>query len=408
MDHNTGYEALLAALLTTGEEAILWLSLAGVVEVWGGSAEQLYGYAAEEMIGQPVSRLLPVYELADWGRTLATDSKGQSQQIAQMERVRKNGALVSVVVKRTAIRNESGDVVGILERARNIRGAEGNTPAETQLRLLVEQMPAVLWTTDEQLRITSNWGSGPQVSRIQPSELVGRPVDDFLHGQDPQSAPIVQHYQALRGEPAHFEHKQCRRVLEIRIEPLRNAVGKIIGCIGVGVDVTERKKSEEKVRYQATHDELTGLANYRELMQTLEREVRRAERSGGRFSILLLDLNDLKRINDQFGHWTGNRALKRLAVAMKQQCRETDLAARYGGDEFGVVLIDSEVGMAQSVAGRIEKALRNDEGNPPLTVSMGIAVYPRDGRTTRELFEAADRELYGRKRQSKRTQASAG
>jgi diguanylate cyclase (GGDEF)-like protein len=165
------------------------------------------------------------------------------------------------------------------------------------------------------------------------------------------------------------------------------------------MDITERKKTEEKVRYQATHDALTGLANYREFLDTLEREIRRGERSNRSFAVLLLDLDALKSINDRLGHLAGNRALKRLSEVMKEQCRSTDLAARYGGDEFAVLL--QTPGMARQIAGRVQIALRNGPEQPPLSVSIGVSVYPDDGRSAQDLLEAADRELYQRKRASR-------
>jgi diguanylate cyclase (GGDEF)-like protein/PAS domain S-box-containing protein len=324
------------------------------------------------------------------------------QSLETTERLHKDGSKVCVRVKRAVIRDARGEITGILEIGRGLNlsssSKSGDTPGETQLRMLVEQMPVVLWTTDRQLRITSNWGSGLRLSKIRPGELVGRTVYEYLKCQDPQATPIAQHYEALRGASSHFEYKQKNHVLDVHLEPLRRESGEIIGCIGVALDITERKRSEEQIRYQATHDALTGLANYREFVDTLEQEVRRADRNRRPFALLLLDLDDLKRINDRLGHLAGNRALKRLASVMKLQCRSTDLAARYGGDEFALILIDANPGMAQQIAVRIEQHVRNDEVEPRISVSIGISVYPEDGRTAQELLEAADQQLYRRKR----------
>ena len=203
---------------------------------------------------------------------------------------------------------------------------------------------------------------------------------------------------AIQGHSSRFEFRLGNRDFEIRLGLLRDSRGSIIGRVGAGVDVTERKRDEEEYRYQARHDALTGLANYREFLETLEREVRRADRANRPFAVLLLDLDDLKRINDRWGHLAGNRALRRLAEVMKEQCRSTDLAARYGGDEFAALLIDADPSMARHVAGRVQNALHKDREEPSLRVSIGISVYPDHGRSARELFEAADHELYRRKK----------
>ena len=125
--------------------------------------------------------------------------------------------------------------------------------------------------------------------------------------------------------------------------------------------------------------------------------MRRAERANHSFAVLLLDLDDLKRINDRFGHLAGNRALQRLAEVIREHSRATDLPARYGGDEFAVLLIDADPAMARHIARRVEHALDKSHAQPSLSVSVGIGIYPDDGRTPRELLEAADRQLYKRK-----------
>jgi diguanylate cyclase (GGDEF)-like protein/PAS domain S-box-containing protein len=389
---------VLAAILESAEEAIIGITLDGAIELWSRGAELLYGYSAAEVTGVALISLLPIYEGPSLQATLEGAREGRMTDRETVERLHKMGAKLSVGVRRQALRDEQGTITGILEIGRATRQKTEDTPSETQLRLLVEQMPVLLWTTDQSLRITSNWGSGLEHSDVHAGDLVGRTVSEYLKCNDTNMGPIAHHYAALRGESAHFEYKRQERILDIHVDPLRAPSGETIGCIGVGLDVTVRKHSEELVRYQATHDALTGLANYREFMDTLERELRRAERGRHSFTVLLLDLDDLKRINDQRGHLAGNKALRRLAKVTKEQCRSTDLAARYGGDEFAVVLIESDQSMAEQVALRIETHVREDQEEPSISVSIGMAIYPADGRTAQDLLEAADRQLYRRKK----------
>jgi diguanylate cyclase (GGDEF)-like protein len=157
---------------------------------------------------------------------------------------------------------------------------------------------------------------------------------------------------------------------------------------------TERRQAEAALRELSVRDPLTGLGNYRLLQTVLHGEIQRSQRSERPFAILFLDLDDLKAINDRFGHLVGSRALCRVASTLSSCCRTVDTAARYGGDEFALVLPESTVSAAEQVRQRICAMLAAEAEKPPITVSIGIAVYPRDGRSGEELLAAADRVLY--------------
>jgi diguanylate cyclase (GGDEF)-like protein len=168
--------------------------------------------------------------------------------------------------------------------------------------------------------------------------------------------------------------------------------------LALAAEVTDRKRAEDQVRHLAVSDPLTGLANYRRLLEALDSEVKRYGRTERHFAILLLDLDALKKINDTHGHLVGSRALCRLANVLRLHSREIDTAARYGGDEFVLLLPETEWPAAQSVAQRISGRLACDAEEPPVSVSIGIAMFPQDGNTVADLFEAADRALYSEKR----------
>jgi diguanylate cyclase (GGDEF)-like protein len=160
----------------------------------------------------------------------------------------------------------------------------------------------------------------------------------------------------------------------------------------------------EQVRHLAVSDPLTGLANYRRLLDVLENETERTNRSGRPFSVLLLDLDDLKKINDNYGHLVGSRAICRLGDVLRIHCRAMDTAARYGGDEFALVLPEAQEDEARRVASRIREVLANDDEQPPFSASIGVSVYRGDGERIEKLLSEADRDLYSEKaRRGKRT-----
>lgn len=165
-------------------------------------------------------------------------------------------------------------------------------------------------------------------------------------------------------------------------------------AVALGGALLDSARLFEQVRHLAASDPLTGLANYRRLLDVLESETERTNRNGRPFAVLLLDLDGLKKINDSYGHLVGSRALCRVADTLRFQCRAIDTAARYGGDEFALVLPESQETEAQRVAERIRDLMAADAETPPISASIGISVYRGSGERIEKLLSEADAKLY--------------
>jgi len=180
--------------------------------------------------------------------------------------------------------------------------------------------------------------------------------------------------------------------------------------VALGGALLDNARLFEKVRHLAVSDPLTGLANYRRLLDVLEKETERSNRTGRPFSILLLDVDGLKKINDTYGHLVGSRAICRLADTLRMNIRAVDTAARYGGDEFVLVLPEAPENDARKVALRIHEVMLNDPEEPLVSASIGISTYRGEGARIEKLLSDADKDLYRHKssRQKRATAKTSG
>ena len=156
----------------------------------------------------------------------------------------------------------------------------------------------------------------------------------------------------------------------------------------------------ETLRQQTIQDALTGLYNRRFLEESLNREMARCKRNGAVFGVLMMDVDHFKRFNDTFGHDAGDSVLRGVAQALKENAREGDIACRYGGEEFIVVLPDTDQEGAATRARRILAAVRdlhvdhNGKLLGSITASIGLAIYPHNGETVKAIVQSADKALY--------------
>ncbi|MTI80877.1 MAG: GGDEF domain-containing protein [Firmicutes bacterium] len=191
----------------------------------------------------------------------------------------------------------------------------------------------------------------------------------------------------------HFIHSTLHFVLLGTIFIIIYFVGNILE-----VESNLRKK----LKYISTHDELTGVHNYRYFQELLNVEVERSNRYQSSLSMIILDIDNFKNYNDSFGHDAGNEVLKVTASLLKDTTRDIDFIARYGGEEFIILMPETDKRGAITLAERVRRVIADyNFPNRKVTVSLGIASIPKDANTRKELFLLADQQLYKAKSDGK-------
>lgn len=237
-------------------------------------------------------------------------------------------------------------------------------------------------------------------------EILGSSFHEAVHKHagSKENCPIFLSIKSVKNYDADdmFETKDGRHIdVSIRLRPLfidDNHIGSIL----VFDDITERKQMEKKLFMLATVDHLTGLYNRRYTVEAMNKFKNQSDRYGYPLSVMMLDVDNFKKINDTFGHETGDEVLKTLAKTIKENIRASDIPSRWGGEEFLVVLPNTDLDGAVNLAERIREAVSRVEVGPVkrFTISVGVAQYDF-GETIDDLVIKADRGLYEAKRSGK-------
>ncbi len=192
---------------------------------------------------------------------------------------------------------------------------------------------------------------------------------------------------------------ECRRQIKSAQRQIAILIERNIGLQKTLSEITQR---EAKIRYLAYHDELTGLPNRSLLLDRFGQAMAQAQRNRKPIALLLLDLNEFKRVNDTLGHTSGDKLLQAVALRLSKVIRGADTACRYGGDEFVIMLPEADnTAFANALIMEIQRRLNEpyiiDRYTIQLGVSVGIAIYPRDGQTLYDLMQQADVAMYQNK-----------
>lgn len=290
-------------------------------------------------------------------------------------------------------------MVGVSIDISERRRAEARLEAsEARLRTAIESLPFDFWICDADGRYIMNnatcrahWGSHigqrPQESDVTPAvtALWAETNRRVLSGE------------TLRYETSYGVGDEQRDV-EAILAPVHSD-GRIIGLVGVNIDITERKQAEARIAHLANHDPLTGLPNRRMFHDRLSDALSRSNRNGELMALLLLDLDAFKSVNDTLGHDAGDAALCEVAARLRTGRRRHDTVARLGGDEFAVILEGlrcraDAAGIAAQIGAVLQRPWMHGDFEIHLHGSIGIAAFPGDAANAGDLLKHADIALY--------------
>ena len=246
--------ARLAAIVESSDDAIIGKTLDGIITSWNPAATRLYGYSAEEVIGQSVSLLVPADHRDELAELLARVARGESIPHLETERLRKDGTRIAVSVSIAPVRAASGAVVAAAVVARDIterkRAEEALRASEARLGAVIDNAPISLYVTDAAGVIVLCEGRALRQIGFDGRSALGRRIQDYYPSR-PEIVDAVE--RALSGEDSGFTSRVHDAVFENHVVPLRDAHGQVAGIIGVGVNITERERAETALREREAH-----------------------------------------------------------------------------------------------------------------------------------------------------------
>lgn len=340
---------------------------------------------------------------------------GVSKRSQTWEYLHRNGEVIQVESSVLLVKDEHGQPVGFRGILRDVterrRMDKALRESEARFRAMTNLSSDWYWETDPDLRF-SRLESRETSLRASPNPLLGRRIwESTLH---PHLAGGWDEFRSLLDEHKSFRDIVIQRMapgkapyyVSMSGEPIFSASGGFAGYRGISREITEQKVAEEHIHHMARHDSLTGLPNRLLFSTLLNAAIKTAERYSRTFAVMFIDLDRFKFINDTLGHEAGDALLKEITARFTQALRASDVIARLGGDEF-VVLVqempdrDHAVAVGRKLLSAAIKPIDLMGQECRVTASIGIALYPLDGRDEQTLMKNADSAMYHAKEEGK-------
>ena len=396
----------MAAMVATSTDGIIAVDLNGLLVNWNLGAERMYGYSAQEIIGQHVGTIVPDGKSSEL--TALLDRVRHGDAIEQIETVRKgkDGSLVEVSISFSPLTDVNGTVIASAAIHRDIstarRAAEALRASEERYRRIVETAYEGIWVIDARNTTTFVNPRMTEMLGWTVEEMVGRPLFDFLDA-DARATFEANEGDRLNGVSAQREIRfrrkdgtDCWTLLSIR--PNVDEAGHYEGSLAMAMDITERRRVQKALEYQALHDALTGLPNRLLLAERFEQALVSARAARQQVAVLIVDLDHFKEVNEAFGMQAGDRLLEQVGPRLRSEIRAEDMVARLSGDEFAVLLTDTDAKAAtvkaQCLLEALEPPFEVEGQHLDVAISIGIAIFPDDADDANTLLRRADIALF--------------
>ena len=377
----------------------------GHIEYVNPAFERLSGFKAHEAVGRPASlvkydRNPPEYFQRMWAVLLS----GEVFRDTVVNR-RKDGSLFYEEKTISPLAGPDGRLSHFISTGRDVTDRVRAEEARARLTTILESTTDFVATADAEGRLLYLNRAGRRMLGLgEEAQIDGMRLEDCFSGWGAQhlqrdALPAAARDGVWEGETSLRGDPDADIPVSQVILAHRDETGELAYYSTIARDITERKRHEAELRHQATHDTLTGLPNRTLLADRLDAELARARRQNGRFALIFLDLDNFKRVNDGLGHGAGDTMLRETARRLRGCLRPNDTIARYGGDEF--VLLIGDLGHLEGVLAVIAKLRAAFEAPIPVNgqdlyaaFSIGIALYPDDGHDAGTLLRNADTAMY--------------
>lgn len=282
--------------------------------------------------------------------------------------------------------------------------------SHADIESILNNMPDVFYRTDMNGIITLISPSCKSALGYSAEELIGQPMARFYcYAEDRER--VLQELHAHQGKACQVEtcmrHRNGAQLWVSTNAYIRHdADGKPIGVEGIARDITEKKRNEERLAELGRIDDLTGLLNRRSFLESAENQLQIAHRYRRDLSVIMIDLDWFKSINDRFGHDAGDQALIHFADACQKVFRKTDIMGRMGGEEFAILVPETDHISAREMVSRLQRRLKEkpflyQNQKMPFTLSAGLVSLDGDKQTLSDLLNQSDKLLYEAKRRGR-------